>query len=112
MTPATALELTRALVNENGEAVAIRRYSGVTPARTFIDTPTTAFVRNFGSTELIGAVVQGDQVAIALVDTLAAILPVTTADFLVVGTKEFAIKNPRKRVVGGVLIGLEIHAKG
>ncbi|WP_445490201.1 hypothetical protein [Rhodopseudomonas sp. RCAM05734] len=112
MSPDDALRMTRSLVNENGQAVAIRRYSGTGPARSYVDTATTAFVRNYGSKELVGAIVQGDQVAVVLVDTLAAILPVTTNEFLVVNSKEFAIKNPMKRVVGGVLIALEIHAKG
>ena len=45
-------------------------------------------------------------------DDLTSILPVTTNDKLVVAGKEFAIKNPMKRVVGGVLIALEIQAAG
>lgn len=112
MTPATALALTRAQVNENGQDVSIRRYIGKGPTRTFNDTATKAYVRNYGSNEIIGAIVQGDQRAVTLIDNLSAILPVLTSDKLVVGAKEFAIKNPMKRVVGGVLIALEIHAAG
>lgn len=100
------------LISEEGQAVSIRRYSGTGPSRSYVDTATTAYVRCYGSNELIGAIVQGDQVAVTLVDTLSGILPVTTNDKLVVGTKEFAIKNPMKRVVGGTLIALEIHAAG
>lgn len=112
MTPADALSMYQALIDENGQDVAIRRYIGTGPSRTSSDTVTKAYVRSFGSDELIGSIVQGDQVAIALVDGLSGILPVTTNDKLVVGTKEFAIKNPKKRVVGGTLIALEIHASG
>jgi hypothetical protein len=112
VSPDDALRMTRSLVNDNGQPVVIRRYTGTGPTRSFVDTATTAFVRNYGSKELIGSIAQGDQVAVTLVDTLAAILPVTTNDFLVVNGKEFAIKNPMKRVVTGVLIALEIQAKG
>lgn len=112
MTPAEALDSYRRMIGEHGQPVSIRRYSGAGPARTFVDTATQAYVRNFGSDELLGGIMQGDQRAIALVDDLAPILPVTTNDKLVVGAKEFSIKNPMKRVVAGVLIALEIHATG
>lgn len=112
MTPDAALAMYRRQVDMHGQPVAIRRYSGTGPARSFVDTPTQAYVRNFGSDELLGGIMQGDQRAIALVDDLGPILPVTTNDKLVVGAKEFTIKNPMKRVVAGVLIALEIHATG
>ena len=102
----------KAAIQRVGQAVAIRRYTGTGPSRPHVDTATTAYVRNYGSSELIGAIVQGDQKAITLVDSLAAILPVTTSDLLVVDGREYAIKNPMKRVVAGVLVALEIHAKG
>jgi hypothetical protein len=112
VTPDEALDQHRRLIGEVGETVYVRRFTGSTPARTHVDTETTAYVRNYGSNELIGSITQGDQRAITLVDTLSSILPVTTNDKLVVGTKEFAIKNPMRRVVGGTLIALEIHAAG
>jgi hypothetical protein len=102
----------RELIGDLGQPIAIRRYTGTGPARTFVDTSTVAYVRNYESKEIIGAITYGDQRAIALVDDLAAILPVTTNDKLVVGGKEFAIRNPMKRVVAGTLIALEIHAAG
>ena len=112
MTPAEALDLHRTLINENGQDVAIGRYAGTGPSRTRTDTATKGYVRNYGANELIGSISQGNQVAIVLVDALSGILPVTTNDKLIVGTKEFAIKNPKMRVVGGTLIALEIHAAG
>jgi hypothetical protein len=129
MTPADALASYVAQIGENGQFVAIRRYKGIGPTRTYTDTVTKAYVRNYSSSELIGAIVQGDQKAITLVDGLAGILPVLTTDALLVGFElvdgapriveghvvgggEFSIKNPMKRVVGGVLVALEIHAKG
>ena len=129
MTADEALASHRSLVGENGQPVAIGRYTVIGAGRARTDVVSTGFVRNFGSSELTGLIVQGDQKAIVLVDTLAAVLPVTANDWLivgfevingvatmvngrVVGGKEYAIKNPAKRVVGGVLIALEIHAKG
>jgi hypothetical protein len=129
MTADEALASHKALIDENGQLVAIGRYTGTVPSRTRTDTVTRAYVRYYGSNELIGTIVQGDQVAIALVDDLSGILPVTVNDKLIVdfqvingvitmdgastvGGKEFAIKNPMKRVVGGTLIALEIHSKG
>jgi hypothetical protein len=118
-------------IGKVGQWVAIRRYSGTT-TKTFVDTLTRAYVRYYSSTELIGAVVQGDFSAIALVDTLGTILPVTTNDKLVTGFtghddpntaptltanhvtggKETAIKSAMKRSPGGTLIALEIQAAG
>jgi hypothetical protein len=102
----------REMISDLGQPVAIRRYVGTGPSRTHTDTATMAYVRNYGSSELVGAIAQGDQKAITLVDGLAGILPVLTSDKLVVDGKEFSIKNPMKRVVAGTLIALEIHAAG
>lgn len=107
------LAVYRQQIERVGQTVAIRRYEGTGPARTHVDTATRAYVRNYASNELVGAIVQGDQVAITLIDDLAAILPVTTNDKLVIsGEVEKAIKNVRKRRVAGTLIALEIHAAG
>jgi hypothetical protein len=117
----------KALIDKSGQLVAIGRYVGTSRDRT--DTVTRAYVRYYASNELIGTIVQGDQVAITLVDGLSGILPVTVRDKLIVdfevidgvatmigsetkGGREFAIKNPMKRVLGGTLIALEIHSAG
>lgn len=103
----------RQQISRVGQPVAIRRYTGTGPARTYVDTTTKAYVRNYASSELVGAIVQGDQIAITLVDDLSGILPVTTNDkFVISGEVEKAIKNVRKRRVAGTLIALEIHAAG
>ena len=112
MTPANALTLTRKQVNLNGQSVAIRRYTGTGPTRTYVDTATMGFVRNYSAKEIIGSIIQSDQVAVVLVDTLTAILPVRVTDYLMVNGQKFSIKNPMSREVGGVLISLEIHASG
>jgi hypothetical protein len=112
MTPAEILTSYRNMIAQVGQPVAIRRYSGTGPSRSHVDTATMAYVRNYGSKELVGSIVQGDQSAVTLIDALSAILPVRTTDYLVVDGKEVSIKNPMKRVVGGVLIALEIHSSG
>ncbi|WP_445488598.1 hypothetical protein [Rhodopseudomonas sp. RCAM05734] len=105
--------MTRALVRENGQPVTIRRYKGPAgPSRAFDDFPTVAFVRTYGAKELIGNITQGDQLAVTLVDSLAAALPITTSDRFVVNGKEFTIKHPAPRTVGGVLIALDIQCAG
>lgn len=112
MDAAQALRDYREMITDVGQDVAIRRYVGTGPSRTSSDVSTKAYVRSYRSDELIGSIAQGDQVAITLVEALTAILPVTTSDFLVVNGREYAIKNPMKRVMSGTLIALEIHAKG
>jgi hypothetical protein len=118
-------------IGRKGMPIAIRRYTG--PAglnRPFTDTVTRAGVRNYEAKELVGDIKQGDQVAIALVDTLGVILPVLNTDRLVtdfqvidgvvstdgdghvIDGKESTIKNVKKRRVGGTLIALEIQASG
>lgn len=107
------LEVYRQQIERLGQTVAIRRYTGTGPARTHVDTATRAYVRNYSSNELVGAIVQGDQVAITLIDDLSGILPINTNDkFVISGEPEKAIKNVRKRRVGDTLIALEIHAAG
>jgi hypothetical protein len=122
----------RSKIASVGQWIAIRRYSGPSTNRTFVDTLTQAYVRYYGSSEFVGAVTQGDLTAIALVDNLGGILPVTTNDKLVTsffgfdvsdtppldganhvsGGKETAIKSVMKRVPGGMLIAVELHAVG
>jgi hypothetical protein len=128
---ATLLGQYQRKIAKSGQWIAIRRYGSGSP-RPWVDTLTRAYVRYYSSKELTGLIVQGDVSAIALVDTLSGILPVTTNDKLVTGFagfdapgttptltgghvsggKETAIKNPMKRTPSGTLIALEIHASG
>jgi hypothetical protein len=114
MTPAESLASHRAFMAEFGETVLVRRYSGTAPSRTHVDTPTTARVMGYAPKDLVGSIVQGDRKVIALVDTLAAILPVTNSDVLVIRGREVKIKavDDNTRRIAGVLIALEIQAAG
>jgi hypothetical protein len=112
VTPAEILMSYRNMIAQVGQPVAIRRSTGTGTAQTFTDTQTMAYVRNYGSKELVGSIAQGDQSAVTLVDGLTAILPLRTTDKLIVNGQPYSIKNPMRRVVGGVLIAYEIHASG
>jgi len=113
MTPEEALTSHQVLISENGQPIKLRRYAGNGAARAVsIERNTSAFVRTYGKSEIQGSVIQGDQSMIILVDTLTDMLPLTTNDFAVVEGIEYSIKNPIKRVVGGVLVAYELHTEG
>jgi hypothetical protein len=119
-------------IGKVGQWIAIRRFAGTT-VKTYSDTLTRAYLTYYPVKEFVGAVVQGELVAIALVNSLGAVLPVTTNDKLVTefygfadafatpqltvdshvsGGKQTSITSAVKRTTGGVLIALELHAVG
>lgn len=114
MTAEEALAQHQSFISELGEDVVIRRYTGTGPARVAIDTATRARVMGYQPKDLVGAIVQGDRRVIALVDTLSAVLPLSTNDKLVIRGREVAIKavDDNTRRIGGTLIALEITAAG
>ncbi|WP_249225651.1 hypothetical protein [Tardiphaga alba] len=114
MTPAAALDMHRRFIQEVGEDILIRRYTGTGSPRPKTDTATRARVMGYEPKELVGSIVQGDRKIIALVDDLAGILPITTNDKAVVRGKELAIKavDDSTRRIAGTLIALEIQAGG
>jgi hypothetical protein len=117
-------------IARKGMLVAIRRHTG--PAgidRPYTDTVAQGFVADYDEATLVGAIRRINQVAIILVDTLAAILPVLDTDRLmtdfevvngvatlvdnkVVGGQESTIKTIKRRREGQTLIALEIVAVG
>lgn len=111
----TAAEYVDAL-NEVGETVYIRRYTGGSGStQTYSDTATTARVVCNGPASAEGNAQQYRYTIIALVDTLSAILPITDADRVVLDDgKQLAIIDPgdRKRRIGGTLIALEMICEG
>jgi hypothetical protein len=114
MRPDQALASLRRQISMNGETVTVRRYSGAGPSRSHVDTDTMARVAAYRAQDLIGEIVQGDRHVIALVDTLAAVLPLSTFDKIVIRGKECAIKSvdDDTRRIAGVLIGLDIQVEG
>lgn len=97
-----------------GETVYIRRYTGLAPSRTFVDTETKARITDYEPDNLVGQITQGTRRVIALVDGLSAIMPVTTSDKLYARGREVAIEavDDNTRRVGGTLIALELRVKG
>lgn len=114
MTPAESLASHRAFMAELGETVTVRRYSGTGPGRPHVDTAAQARVTGYTPQDLVGTIVQGDRKLIMLVDTLAAVLPLSTTDKLVIRGREVRIKavDDNTRRIAGVLIALEIQAEG
>lgn len=97
---------TRRAIERVGETIAIRRAG--------VDTNTTARVTRNDASSLAGEAVQGRFHLIALVDTLADLLPITTADAVVVRGRQYQIVavDDNSRRVGGTLIALNIEAEG
>lgn len=105
MTPDEALASHRAMIREIGEDILIRR-----PGEA--DVTVRARVIGYQPKELIGPIVQGDVKIIVLVDTLGALLPLTTNESAVVRGRVLAIKgvDDNTRRIGGTLIALELQA--
>lgn len=114
MTPDQALASHRQFINEIGEDIIVRRWSGPSGSRTHVDITTRARVMAYQPREISGSISVGDQKVIALVDTLGSLLPLTNADKLVVRGRELAIKaiDDNTRRIAGILIALEIQAVG
>lgn len=114
MTPDEILASYRSFINDVGETVYVRRFSGTPPSITSQDIAIKARVVDYLPSEIVGPIIQGDRRVIALVDNLSGILPLTTNDALVVRGKEMIIKavNDNTRRGGGTLIALELRVGG
>lgn len=102
------------MINEIGEDIIVRRFTGSGNPRPKTDITTRARIVGYQPAQLIGPIVSGDRKVIALVDSLEALLPITTTDKLVIRGKEVVIKavDDNTRRVGGVLIALEMQVGG
>jgi hypothetical protein len=114
MTADEALASHRAFINEVGETITIRRFTGSGAPRPKTDTTTKARVVGYRPEEMLAPITQGDRKVIALVDDLSAILPVVLTDKVVIRGKELAIKaiDDNTRRIGGTLIALELTVGG
>lgn len=124
MSPEAALVMHRAFINEIGEDIIIRRYTGTGTPRPKKEATIRARVVGYSPNELVGSIVQGDRKIIALVDPLASVpegqfalstlLPLTTNDKVVVRNKELAILgvDDNTRRIAGALIAIELQARG
>ena len=102
MTPAQALDMYRRMLAEVGEDVIVRRWSGPSGARAKVEATARARVAGYQPQEVVGAIIAGDRKVIMINDpsalvaagnvALSTLLPLTTADKLVVRGRECAIK--------------------
>lgn len=113
-TPAEWLASHRAFISEVGEDVIVRRYAGTGAARVPTDVVTKARVMGYAPTQIVGAVVQGDRKLVMLIDTLSALLPLTTDDKVVIRGIETAIMSvdDSTRRPGGTLVALDLVVRG
>ncbi len=118
----------REFLADDGEDILIRRFTGSGPVRPKTEAKVRARVTGLESAVLIGAIVQGKCQIIALNDpdaavpeglvALATLLPVTTADKVVLlrdgRQKELSIEaaDDNTRRVGGTLVAPQIQASG
>jgi hypothetical protein len=105
---------TRAMVDEIGEDVVFRRFTGSGTPRPKTDVTAKARVMGYKASELVGPIVQGDRRVIAMAEDIATLLPITTNDKVVVRGRELAIKavDDNTRRIGGTLIALDIQVGG
>jgi hypothetical protein len=118
MTPEHVKETYRRMIDEIGEPIVIRRYTGAGVNRPHFDVEVRARVAGYQPEELVGGIVQGDRRIIVLVEDLIDAqfaLPIVASDkVLVRGGPELAITKPddSTRRIHGVLIAYELTAKG
>lgn len=117
MNAADVADSYRRMIEDNGEPVFVRRYTGLGVNRPRFDAQVRAKVAGYAAEELVGGVVQGDRKVILLVQDLIDrqfALPITASDKVVVRGKELAIIAPddSTRRVDNVLIAYELTARG
>lgn len=116
MTPEQVKSTYRRLVDQRGETVVIRRYTGAGVNRPKFEAEVNAVVTEYSPDELTGAIQQGDRRVIMLADDLAwqFALPITSSDKALVRGRECQIMAPddSTRRVAGVLIAYELRVRG
>jgi hypothetical protein len=117
MTPAEVKAIYRRMMDDYGETVQIRRYTGTGSNRPWFDTDAMARVTRYEPEELVGTIVQGDRRLIVLAEDLIAgqfALPVRKGDKVVVRGAELSIEaaDDNTRRVAGELIAVELQVRG
>lgn len=117
MTPDAIKASYRRALDQVGEAVTVRRYSGTGPSRTKTDVAVTGRLLEYDPAELAGGIEQGDRKLILLAEDIAGggiTLPLTVDDRVVVRGKEMRLLAPddSTRRVAGVLIAYELQVRG
>lgn len=115
MTPAQARDSYRRIMNDVGETVYIRRYTGSGATRTPVDTACKAWVTGYDPKEIVGNIQQGDRKLIVLAADLSSFsLPIRKGDKVVVRTVELSIEgfDDSTRRVAGELVAIELQVRG
>lgn len=117
MTPADALAMYRRQLEQNGEAVTIRRYTGTGETRPFDDVPVTARVKGYQPQELLAGIDQGDVNVIVLADDLdgsTITAPLVKGDSVIIRGRERAIMavDDNTRRIGATLIAYDLQCRG
>lgn len=117
MTPDAIKSAYRRMMNERGETIIIRRYTGSGENRAKFDAEAMAVVSGYAPQDLVGSVIEGDRKLIVLAEDLVEAgleLPLTENDKAVVQGRELQIFAPdaSTRRVSGVLIAYELQARG
>lgn len=114
----------RSTLQQVGEDIIVRRYTGTGTDRPKIDVTCRARVVGYDARELTGTIQQGDRHIILLAEDVSVpttdsppqsiTLPLKTSDKVVVRGKELQIiaADDSTRRVDGVLIAIEIQARG
>jgi hypothetical protein len=107
----------RRAMDEAGEVVTFRRYTGAGANRPRFDADVRARVMDYTPDELVGTIVQGDRKLIVLAEDLITAqvpLDLRKGDKIVVRGKELNIEavDDNTRRVQGVLIAYELQVRG
>lgn len=117
MTPDSILAAYRRTLDQVGEQIRIRRYTGSGTNRPWFDVEVQARVMDFDPDELVGTIVQGDRKIIVLADDLtAAQVPdkIRKGDKAIVrgATLNIEAVDNNTRRVAGVLIAYQLQVRG
>ena len=117
MSPDYLRSVYRRMMNERGETVVHRRYTGAGPNRPKFDVEVMAVVVGYDEKDFVGSITVGDRKVILLAEDLVEAqitLPVTTNDKILVRGKELAIiaADDSTRRVSGELIAYELQVRG
>ncbi len=112
ITPAQAIaELDRAL-NESGETVIIRRYTGSGNPRPKTEVTVPAFVRPLEAEELVGNIDSTFANVILSPTHVGDLLPLKKDDKVVVDNKERNVELPKRYKMQGVLVRMKLMIGG
>lgn len=116
MSPEECRATYRQMIDEAGETVLVRRYTGTGQNRPYFEAAVKARVIGFKPQELIGGLRQGDQRLILLNEDLLNAqfpTPLLDTDKVVVNGREITIQAPDKstRRVAGELIAYDLIAR-